>query len=234
VVRPAPLLPLAVLGLSLLACKGEVPVPGKERVGTYLLQSVGDPLSNDCVTAILAPTPDAGGGVYIDAGVVVSVTFNNTTAPDGGNRLPDGGPFAPYDAGYLTFVEGSGSEYGTYVGQVIDVSALAPRVFTGCGCTSLAPPDIVVDERNVLALLSPSQAQALGSTTVCPSPDVLLDGGIPSGGGIVGPRSNDGVWNVPLVCGFTEERVQVLGPSCDGGCQSCTIRFFAQGRPLAQ
>ena len=228
------LLLLAVVGPSLLACKGEVPVPGKERVGTYLLQSVGDPLANDCALAILTPTADAGGGVYVDAGVVVSVTYNNTTAPDGGNRLPDGGTFAPYDAGYLTFVEGSGSEYGTLVGQVIDVSAAAARVFTGCGCTSLAPPDILVDERNVLALLSQSQAQALGSTTSCPPPDVLLDAGIPSGPGITGPRADNGVWSVPLVCGVTEEHVQVLGAGCDAGCASCIVRFASQGRPLAQ
>ncbi len=236
-VRPASLVPLALVGVSLLACKGQVPVPGRERVGTYLLQSAGDPLLNGCGPLILDAGTDAGalGGTFVDAGVILSVTYNNTTAPDGGTRLPDGGPIAPYDAGYLTFVEGSGSEYGVLVGQVIDVSAIAPRVFALCNCTALEPPDIQVEERNVLALLSDSQARALGSNTTCASPDVLLDGGIPPvGGGITGPRDQNGVWSVPLVCGVTEEHVQVLGSSCDPSCASCTIRFPVQGRPLSQ
>ena len=208
-----------------------MPVPGKERIGTYLLQSVGDPLFNDCLPPILDAGTDAGaiGGTFVDSGVILSVTFNNTTAPDGGTRLPDGGPITPYDAGYLTFVEGSGSEYGVLVGQVIDVAAIAPRVFTGCVCTGIDPPAILVEERNSIVLLSASQAAALGSTTRCISPDVLLDGGIPTGPSILPPRSADGTWNVPLVCGVTEELVTVLGPDCVG-CASCTIRFSVQGR----
>jgi len=240
VVRPASLLPLAVLGASLFACKGQVPVPGRERVGTYLLQSVGDPLLNDCSPLILDAGLDAGaqGGFFVDAGVILSVTFNQSLAPDGGTRSDDGGVITPYDAGYLTFVEGSGSQYGVIVGQVIDVSAIAPRVFAACSCTGLNPPDIQVQESNSIALLSQTQAQALGSVTTCVSPEVLFDGGIPPvGGGILPPRDQNGVWSVPLVCGVTEEQVQVLNHS-DGGClsdcQSCTIRFSVQGRPLAQ
>jgi hypothetical protein len=240
VLRPASLLPLAVLGVSLFACKGEVPVPGKERVGTYLLQSVGDPLFNDCAGAILDAGMDAGapGGFFVDAGVIFSVTYHQTTAPDGGARFPDGGLVTPYDAGYLTFIEGSGSENGVIEGQVIDVSALAPRVFAACNCTALEPPDIQVLERNQIALLSASQAQALGSPVFCAPPSVVLDGGIPPvGGGILGPRDQNGVWSVPLVCGVTEEQVQVLNHA-DGGCapecQSCTIRFSVQGRTLQQ
>lgn len=236
-VRPASLLPFALLGASLLACKSEVPVPGKERVGTFLLQSVGDPLLNDCSPFILDAGVDAGapGGTFVDAGVILSVTYNSTIAPDGGTEGPDGGPLEPYDAGYLTFVEGSGSQYGVIVGQVIDVSAIAPRVFSLCGCTALDPADILVEERNVLALLSDSQARALGSVSTCASPDVLLDGGIPAvGGSITGPRDQNGLWTVPLVCGVTEERVQVLGAGCSPECLSCTLRFFVQGRPLSQ
>lgn len=207
-------------------------MPGKERIGTYLLQSVGDPLFNNCDPAILDAGTDAGaiGGTFVDAGVILSVTYNNTTAPDGGTRLPDGGPIPPYDAGYLTFVEGSGSEYGVIVGQVIDVAAIAPRVFAGCVCTAIDPAAILVEERNSIVLLSASQATALGSTTSCISPEVLLDGGIPSGPDILPPRSVDGTWNVPLVCGVTEELVTVLGPGCSGNCTSCTIRFSVQGR----
>jgi hypothetical protein len=241
VLRPASLAPLALLGVSLVACKGEVPVPGKERVGTYLLQSVGDPLFNDCAPAILDAGTDAGavGGFFVDAGVIFSVTFNQTTTPDGGTRWPDGGSVTPYDAGYLTFIEGSGSQYGVIVGQVIDVSAVAPRVFAACNCTGLDPPDIQVLERNEMALLSASQAQALGSSTTCAPPSVVLDGGIPPvGGGIVGPRDPSGVWSVSLVCGVTEEQVQVLNHTPDAGCspecQSCIIRFSVQGRPLQQ
>ncbi len=235
-VRPSLLL-LALSGVSLLACKAQVPVPGKERVGEYLLQSVGDPLLNGCSPFILDAGTDAGaiGGTFVDAGIILSVTYNNTTAPDGGTLGPDGQPITAYDAGYLTFVEGSGSEYGVIVGQVIDVSALAPRVFSLCNCTGLEPADILVLERNVLALLSDSQARALGSATTCASPDVLLDGGIPPvGGGILAPRADNGVWSVPLVCGVTEEQVQVLGAGCSPECQSCTLRFSVQGRPLAQ
>jgi hypothetical protein len=240
VVRPASLLPLALLGVSLFGCKGEVPVPGKERVGTYLLQSVGDPLLNDCSPSILDAGVDAGaqGGFFVDAGVILSVTYNQTLAPDGGTRSDDGGIITPYDAGYLTFVEGSGSEYGVIVGQVIDVSAIAPRVFAACNCTGLAPPDIQVQERNLIALLSDTQARALGSLTTCVSPDALLDAGIPPvGGGVLPPRDQAGVWSVPLVCGVTEEQVQVLNHNdggCSAECQSCTIRFSVQGRPLAQ
>jgi hypothetical protein len=235
VLRPASLLPLALLGASLLACTNSVQVPGKERIGTYLLQSVGDPLLNTCDSAILDAGTDAGaiGGTFVDSGVILSVTYNNTTGPDGGTLLPDGGPIPPYDAGYLTFVEGSGSEYGVIVGQVIDVSAIAPRVFAGCVCTAIDPPAIVVQERNSIVLLSDSQARALGSATQCVSPDVLLDGGIPSGPTIVPPRSVDGTWNVPLVCGVTEELVTVLGgldAGCSPNCTSCTIRFSVQGR----
>ncbi|HTS80407.1 MAG TPA: hypothetical protein VMH40_07400 [Myxococcaceae bacterium] len=248
-VRPASLLPLALLGASLLACKSEVPVPGRERIGTYLLQSVGNPLQNDCSTFILDTGQDGGqdagldggyiNGTFVDAGVILSVTYNQTTAPDGGTCCgADGGLIEPYDAGYLTFVEGSGSEYGVIVGQVIDVSAIAPRVFAQCGCSGLNPPDIQVEERNLIALLSPSQAQALGSTTTCAPPDLLLDGGIPpADGGILPPRDSNGIWNVQLVCGVTEEQVQVLNHAdggCISACQSCTIRFFIQGRTLNQ
>ena len=238
--RPASLLPLALLAVSLFACKGEVQVPGKERVGTYLLQSVGDPLFNDCAGAILDAGPDGGapGGYFVDAGVIFSVTYHQTTAPDGGSRFDDGGVVTPYDAGYLTFIEGSGSENGVIEGQVIDVSALAPRVFAACGCTALAPPDIQVLERNQIALLSASQASALGSSVTCAPPSVVLDGGIPPvGGTITGPRDQSGVWSVPLVCGVTEEQIQVLNHG-DGGClpecQSCTVRFSVQGRTLQQ
>jgi hypothetical protein len=245
VLRPASLLPFALLGVSLAACKGEVQVPGKERVGTYLLQSVGDPLFNNCSPAIIDAGVDAGapGGTFVDAGVIFSVTFNQTTTPDGGTRLPDGGPVIPYDAGYLTFIEGSGSQgvtfpYGVIVGQVIDVTAIAPRVFALCNCTNLDPPDIQVQERNTIALLSDSQARALGSLTTCAPPSVVLDGGIPPvGGSIIGPRDPSGVWSVPLVCGITEEQVQVLNHSdagCSQECQSCTIQFSVQGRPLPQ
>jgi len=226
--------------VSLFACKGQVPVPGRERVGTYLLQSVGDPLLNDCSPLILDAGVDAGaqGGFFVDAGVILSVTYNQNLAPDGGTRSEDGGFITSYDAGYLTFVEGSGSEYGVIVGQVIDVSAIAPRVFAQCGCSGLNPPDIQVEERNLIALLSPSQAQALGSTTTCAPPDVLLDGGIPpADGGILPPRDNNGFWNVQLVCGVTEEQVQVLNHAdggCISACQSCTIHFFIQGRTLNQ
>ena len=235
-VRPASLLPFALLGASLVACKGEVPVPGKERVGTYLLQSVGDPLFNDCSPAIIDAGVDAGAqnGFFVDAGVIFSVTFNQTLAPDGGTRLPDGGPIQPYDAGYLTFIEGSGSQYGVIVGQVIDVSAIAPRVFSLCGCVGIDPADILVEETNSIALLSDSQARALGSATSCASPDVVLDGGIPSGPGIFGPRSDTGVWSVPLVCGVTEEHVQVVSSTCSPDCVSCTLQFSVQGRPLQQ
>jgi len=240
VLRSASLLPLAVLGVSLVACKGEVPVPGKERVGTYLLQSVGDPIFNDCNVAILDAGVDGGnpGGTFVDAGVIFSVTYHQTTAPDGGSRFPDGGLVTPYDAGYLTFIEGSGSEYGVIDGQVIDVSAVAPRVFAACNCTTLEPPDIQVVERNQIALLSATQAQALGSPVTCAPPSVVLDGGIPPvGGTIIGPRDPSGVWSVPLVCGVTEEQVQVLNHNdggCSPDCQSCTIRFSVQGRPLQQ
>ena len=239
-VRPASLLPIPLLGVALFACKGEVPVPGKERVGTYLLQSVGDPLVNDCSPLILDAGLDAGaqGGFFVDAGVILSVTYNQSLAPDGGTRSDDGGFITPYDAGYLTFVEGSGSQYGVIVGQVIDVSAVAPRVFAACNCTGLNPPDIQVQESNTIALLSQSQAQALGSLTSCISPDVLLDGGIPPvGGSILPPRDPSGIWSVPLVCGVTLEQVQVLNHSdagCLPECQTCTIRFSVQGRPLAQ
>src|SRR5262249_37457011 len=154
VLRSASLLPLALVGVSLFACKGEVPVPGKERVGTFLLQSVGDPLFNDCFGAILDAGPGAGapGGFFVAAGGIFSVTYHQTTAPDGGSRFPDGGVVTPYDAGYLTFIEGSGSQNGVIEGQVIDVTSAAPRVFAGCGCTGLEPPDIQVVERNQIAL----------------------------------------------------------------------------------
>jgi hypothetical protein len=240
VFRSASLLPLAVLGVSLVACKGEVPVPGKERVGTYLLQSVGDPIFNDCNVAILDAGVDGGnpGGTFVDAGVIFSVTYHQTTAPDGGSQFPDGGLVTPYDAGYLTFIEGSESENGIIDGQVIDVSAVAPRVFAACGCTGLDPPDIQVVERNQIALLSATQAQALGSPVTCAPPSVVLDGGIPPvGGTIIGPRDPSGVWSVPLVCGITEEQVQVLNHNdggCSPDCQSCTIRFSVQGRTLQQ
>jgi hypothetical protein len=251
VLRPASLLLLALLGASLAACKGEVKVPGQERVGTYLLQSVGDPLFNNCSPLILDAGVDAGApnGFFVDAGVIFSVTFNQTTAPDGGTRSPDGGLVSPYDAGYLTFIDctpdqpgqcsqGVTPPFGVIVGQVIDVQAIAPRVFALCNCTNLAPPDIQVQERNVIALLSDSQARALGSPTTCAPPSVVLDGGIPPvGGSILGPRDPNGVWNVPLVCGITEEQVQVLNHSdagCSPECQSCTIQFSVQGRTLAQ
>jgi hypothetical protein len=46
------------------------------------------------------------------------------------------------------------------------------------------------------------------------------------------------VWSVSLVCGVTEEQVQVLNHTPDAGCspecQSCIIRFSVQGRPLQQ
>jgi hypothetical protein len=115
--------------LVLLGCKAEVQVPGKERIGSFQLISVdGGLLTNDCSPLLV---PD--GGVPIDAGVILSVTYNNTTSPDGGRQLPDGGPIQPYDAGFLTQSDGSGSEYGVIVGQVLDVGD-SPRVFSSCNC----------------------------------------------------------------------------------------------------
>jgi hypothetical protein len=233
VARSASLIPLALVAASFLACTSEVPVPGKERIGTYLLQSVGDPLSNDCAPAILDAGLDAGAvnGTFVDSGVILSVTYNATTLPDGGTVNSDGSPVEPYDAGFLTFAVGSGSQYGVIVGQVLDVAGVAPRVFSGCTCTAIDPPAILVEERNTLVLLSPSQVQALNSTAGCVSLSVLLDGGIPSGPTITPPRSVDGIWDVSLVCGVTEERVTVLGPGCSGNCTSCTIQFAVQGKP---
>jgi hypothetical protein len=237
--KPVPLLPLfgLLLGGSLVtACKGQVPVPGKERVGTFNLFSVGPPLVNDCQPEIIAFGPDGGlldGGQAIDGGIVLSVTYNNRTGIDGGSLLPDGGPIQPYDAGFLTFPDGSGSEWGVIEGQVFDVAGSSPRVFPQCTCLSISPPDILVEERNVLAVLSPSQAALLTPPRRCPPPDVVLDGGIPSGG--IPPRDGNGVWSVGLVCGFTEDHVAVLGMNCttaDGGtCSSCTVRFPVQGVP---
>src|SRR5215475_9130609 len=199
--RPFPILVLLAAGtwmVTVLGCKKEVQVPGKERVGSFQLGSLGPPLTNDCSEVMV---PD--GGFPIDAGVILSVTYNNNTSPDGGRQLPDGGLIQPYDAGYLTQIDGSGTEYGTIVGQVIDVTGASPRVFVNCSCPSIEPPDIVVHERNTLVVLSDSQARAIadGGTT-CPPPDVLFDGGIPPvGDGILPPRTDPGQWNVRLVCG---------------------------------
>jgi hypothetical protein len=222
---------LAAIGVAaLFGCKGEVVVPGKERVGTFQLISVGLPLSNDCSELLV---PD--GGVPIDAGVILSVTYNTTTSPDGGHQLPDGGPITPYDAGYLTQVDGSGTEYGVIVGQVFDVSGDSPRVFSSCGCTSIDPPDVLVHERNVLAVLSSSQAAGVVlSDGGCPPLDSLLDGGIPSGPGILPPRSPEGIWNVSVVCGVNLIQVEVLGRTCDAGCVSCSLSNALQGKPGAQ
>jgi hypothetical protein len=226
---------LSVLGLlsvasALLACKKELQVPGQERVGTFNFYNVGLPLANDCPPEIIAFAPDGGlldGGFAIDGGIVLSATFNTRTGPDGGTLLPDGGPIQPYNAGYLTLVDGSGSEYGTVVGPVFDVAGSTPRVFPSCTCTSISPADIVVEERNVLAVLSPQEAALLRPPVVCPPPDVILDGGIPDAGAPA--RNSSGVWSVGLVCGFTEDLVQVVGSTCT--CPSCTVRFSVQGLP---
>jgi hypothetical protein len=229
-----PLSLLSLLGLllagSLAACKGQVDVPGKERVGTFNLSGVGPPLMNDCQPAIIVFGPDGGlldGGQTIAGGIVLSVTYNNRTSIDGGSLLPDGGQIQAYDAGFLTFVDGSGSEWGIIEGQVFDVAATSPRVFPQCTCTSISPADIVVEERNVLAVFSPSQAALLNPPKSCPPPEVALDGGIPSGG--TPPRDSTGAWSVGLVCGFTEDHVNVLGSTCT--CSSCTVRFPVQGVP---
>jgi len=216
---------------TVLGCKAEVQVPGKERVGSFQLGTLGPPLSNDCNEVLV---PD--GGVPIDAGIILSVTYNNTTSPDGGHTLPDGGPITPYDAGYLTQIDGSGTEYGTIVGQVIDVAGVSPRVFSNCGCPSIDPPDILVHERNTLVVLSDSQARALadGGTT-CPPPDVLFDGGIPPvGGTILPPRVDPGQWNVRLVCGVNAIQIEVLGRTCDAGCVSCSLNNAVRGLPVAE
>jgi hypothetical protein len=231
-----PVVSLLALGSLMAGCKGQVSVPGKERVGTFELYSVGPPLMNDCEPAIIAFGPDGGlldGGQTIDGGIVLSVTYNNETSIDGGSLLPDGGKIQKYDAGFLTFVDGSGSEWGVIEGQVFDVAASSPRVFPQCTCVSISPPDILVEERNVLAVFSPSQAALLNPPRSCPPPDVVLDGGIPAGG--TPARDVNGVWSVGLVCGFTEDHVAVLGTNCtspDGGtCSSCTVRFSVQGVP---
>ena len=227
---PTPLLLIAgALVAALFGCKGEVAVPGKERVGNFELLSVGLPLTNDCSPLMV---PDAG--VPIDAGIILSVTYNNTTSPDGGHLLPDGGPITPYDAGYLTQADGSGSEYGVIVGQVIDVTGDSPRVFGNCNCPSTDPPDILVHERNVLALLSESQAaRVVLPDGGCPPFDALLDGGIPQGPDIVPPRSDQGTWNVSLVCGVNEIQIEVLGSTCDPGCLSCSLSNALRGRPVS-
>src|SRR5262249_16859451 len=173
---------------------------------------------NNCSAAIIDAGVDAGSpnGFFVDAGVIFSVTYQQTTTPDGGTRLPDGGPVIPYDAGYLTFIDaepgpsrsqGVDPPHGAIVGPVIAVPAIAPRVFALCNCPTPAPPDIQVQERNVVALLSDSQARALGSPSPCAPPSVVLDGGIPPvGGSIIGPRDPNGGWNAPLACGITHEQ----------------------------
>jgi hypothetical protein len=225
------LLPL-VVPLVVLGCSGEVPVPGKERIGNFQLISVdGGLLDNDCSPLMV---PDAG--VPIDGGVILSVTYNNTTSPDGGHELPDGGPIQPYDAGFLTQSDGSGSEYGVIVGQVLDVRGDSPRVFASCNCPSVDPPDIVVHERNVLAVLSDSQVRALNPDggKACPPLEVLLDGGIPPvGGTILPPRSDTGVWSVSLVCAVNLIEIEVLGTICDPGCVSCSLSNAMVGYPVA-
>jgi len=232
--RRLPTLALLAAGTwmaTALGCKKEVQVPGKERVGSFQLGSLGAPLSNDCSPVMV---PDSG--FPIDAGVILSVTYNNTTSPDGGHQLTDGGSIPPYDAGYLTQIDGSGTEYGTIVGQVIDVTGESPRVFVNCGCPSIDPPDIVVHERNTLALLSESQARAIadGGTT-CPPPEVLFDGGIPPvGGSILPPRIDPGQWNVRLVCGVNAIQIEVLGTTCDAGCVSCSLSNAVRGLPVSE
>jgi hypothetical protein len=215
---------------ALVGCKAEVPVPGKERIGTFQLISQGLPLTNDCSELLV---PD--GGVPIDAGVILSVTYNNTTSLDGGHLLPDGGPITPYDAGYLTQVDGSGTEEGVIVGQVLDVSGESPRVFSSCNCPSIDPADILVHEENILAVLSASQAARVALPDGgCPPFDTLLDAGIPGGPDILPPRSAEGLWDVRLVCGVNLIQIKVRGPTCDVGCVSCSLSNLLHGTPGGQ
>lgn len=229
---PTSLVALAVLLGVGLACQSEVPVPGKERLGNFQLYSVGLPLTNDCSAIMI---PDAG--VPIDAGIILSVTYNNTLSPDGGRQLPDGGPIPPYDAGFLTQSDGSGSEYGVIVDQLIEVTGDSPRVFANCNCPSIDPPDILVHERNILAVLSDTQVRALNPDggKACPPPDVLLDGGIPPvGGAILPPRSDTGTWSVSLVCGVNQIQVEVIGSTCVAECLSCSLSNAVLGLPVGQ
>jgi hydroxypyruvate isomerase len=102
-----------------------------------------------------------------------------------------------------------------------------------CVLINAPPGDLDAGERGIASLpgregefaASITEALRYAHALGCPRIHVLS--------GIVPPRSADGTWNVPLVCGVTEELVTVLGgldAGCSPSCTSCTIRFSVQGR----
>jgi hypothetical protein len=113
-------------------------------------------------------------------------------------------------------------------GQVMRSTAAVDRVFAACPC------GLRVSETITLALLSQSQASAVGLT--CP-PDAL-HGGIPApdagagaDGGIKAPASDGLEFDAILACGELTTALELVpdGGVCPAGCLPCTTRFALTG-----
>jgi hypothetical protein len=168
--------------------------------------------------------------------------------PDGGvgEFLPDGGVACAlpdvsrssfrFDAlitrepatgqAWLTLGSGYPRDAG-WNGQVLDSVASARRLFPSCR----ACPATVATERITFALLSRSQAEAVGRRCP-PSP---LDGGVPTPNGtITGPGPGDQGFDALYACGEVAFSVSLVEPpspesGCDPACVDCTVRFTLVG-----
>lgn len=200
--------------LVLLAgCPALPPPPGTERLGTWAMAA--EPLLG---------LPDGGLGEL---------------RPDGGLacELADAqqGPFRfeavitrdpPSGQAWLTLGGGYPRDAG-WDGQVLDSVASARRLFPSCR----ACPPTVVTERITFALLSLSQAEAVGRRCP-PSP---LDGGVPRPErGITGPGPGDQGFDALYACGEVSFHVSLVEPAspesgCDPACADCTVRYTLAG-----
>lgn len=124
------------------------------------------------------------------------------------------------DGGKAWMVVGTVARDATFDGATFASTAAGTQQFAACNCAQ-----VQVDETVTLALLSRSQADAVG--VGCPAN--ALDGGVPApdaDAGITAPGPTQNGYDAVRACG---ELVDVLTPAATCSCAPCTVRYRLQG-----
>jgi len=125
----------------------------------------------------------------------------------------------PTDGG-AWMVVGPATRNATWDGVTFTSFASGTQQFADCQCAQ-----VQVDETITLALLSRSQADAVGPGC----PPSALDGGVPppdADAGITAPGPTADRFDAVRACG---ELVDVLKPAATCACAACTVRYRLQG-----
>jgi hypothetical protein len=206
------------------ACTAGSPIPGPEGIGTFDFHATLLP-AEEGGCPVLQGTDWRGAVVpYGDGGLV------EVPGPDGGAVPLDFAATLDF-SGTLSREPSTGQAYftlrehdrlATFDGQVVEATDQAPRRFPqACGPEC---GDVVLEETVRVALLSTSQAEALGGA--CPTD--ALDGGVPApdDAGIRGPGPTPDGYDAVRACGLL---VEVVRPPEGCACAACTVHYRLEG-----